>query len=103
MVVGFTTTYAISAYHHGCCEFKSRTGRGVQHYVIKFVSDLRQVGGFLRVPGQNHRPVKLYHIMLYTPPRAGFELTTLVVIGTDCIGSCKSNYHTMTITTIQQD
>ena len=28
----------------------------------------------------------------------GFELTTLVVIGTDCIGSCKSNYHTMTTT-----
>ena len=23
--------------------------QGVQHYVIKFVSDLRQVGGFLRV------------------------------------------------------
>ena len=23
--------------------------RGVQHYVIKFVTDLRQVGGFLRV------------------------------------------------------
>jgi len=21
MVVGFTTTYAISAYHHWCCEF----------------------------------------------------------------------------------
>ena len=29
----------------------------------------------------------------------GFELTTLVVIGTDCIGSCKSNYHTITTTT----
>ena len=29
-------------------EFKSRWGRGEQHYVIKFVSDLRQVGGFLR-------------------------------------------------------
>ena len=43
MVVGFTTTYAISAYHHWCCEFESRSGRGVQHYVIKFVSDLRQV------------------------------------------------------------
>jgi hypothetical protein len=28
---------------------------------------------------------KLYHIM--------FELTTSVVIGTDCTGSCKSNYH----------
>jgi hypothetical protein len=47
-VVGFTTTYAISAYHHWCCEFESRLGRGVQHYVIKFVSELRQVGGFLR-------------------------------------------------------
>ena len=49
MVVGFITTYAISAYHHWCCEFESRRGRGVQHYVIKFVSDFRQVGGFLRV------------------------------------------------------
>ena len=39
--------YAISAYHH--CKFKSRSGRGVQRYVIKFVSDLRQVSGFLRV------------------------------------------------------
>jgi len=33
MVVGFTTTYAISAYHHWCCEFESRFGRGVQQYV----------------------------------------------------------------------
>ena len=31
---------------------------------------------------------KLYHTMLY---RARFHLTTLVDIGTDCIGSCKSN------------
>ena len=38
---------------------------------------------------------KLYHIMLY---RVGFEVTTLVVIGTDCIGSCKSNYHTIMTT-----
>jgi hypothetical protein len=42
---------------------------------------------------------KLYHIMLYTLPWSTFELTISVVIGTDCIGSCKSNYHTMTITT----
>jgi len=34
---------------------------------------------------------KLYHIM--------FKLTTLVVIGTDCIGSCKFNYHLITATT----
>jgi len=37
MIVGFTTTYAISAYHHWCCVFDSRSVRGVQHYVIKFV------------------------------------------------------------------
>ena len=49
MVIGFTTTYAISVYHHESCEFESLSGRDAQHYVIKFVSDLRQVGGFLRV------------------------------------------------------
>jgi hypothetical protein len=48
MVVGFTTTYVISAYHHWCCEFESRSGRGAQHYVIKLVSDLRQISGFLQ-------------------------------------------------------
>jgi hypothetical protein len=29
----------------------------------------------------------------------GFELTTLVVTGTNCTGSCKSNNHTITTTT----
>jgi hypothetical protein len=33
----------------------------------------------------------LCHIMLYTSPWSRFELTTLVVICTDCKGSCKSN------------
>ena len=42
---------------------------------------------------------KLYHIMLYTSPSSRFKLTTSVVIGTNCIGSCKSNYHTITATT----
>jgi hypothetical protein len=32
-------------------------------------------------------------------PWVRFELTTLVVICTDCTGSCKSKYHTITITT----
>jgi hypothetical protein len=31
----------------------------------------------------------------HTSPWAGFEPTTIVVIGTDCIDSCKSNYNTM--------
>jgi hypothetical protein len=47
MVVGFTTTYAISAYHHWCWEFESRSGRGLQHYAMRFVSDLWQVGKIL--------------------------------------------------------
>jgi hypothetical protein len=35
---------------------------------------------------------KLYHIMLYRIHLAGFELTTVMVMGgTDCTGSCKSN------------
>jgi hypothetical protein len=41
---------------------------------------------------------KLYHIMLYTSTWSRFKLTTLVVIGTDCIGSYKSSYHTITAT-----
>jgi len=53
--------------------------------------------------GENHLPVavtdKLYHIMLYTSPSSRLELTTSVVIGTDCIGSCKSNNNTITATT----
>ena len=51
MVVGFTTTYAISAYHYRNCELESRSGEvySMKHYVIKFVDDLRQVGGFLQL------------------------------------------------------
>jgi hypothetical protein len=46
MVVGFTC--AISAYHHWRCEFESHSSEvySIQHYVIKFVSDLQQVVGF---------------------------------------------------------
>ena len=55
LVVAFTTTYAISAYHHWWCEFEFRSGWGVQHYLMKFVSDFRHVRGFLRFP----LPIKL--------------------------------------------
>jgi hypothetical protein len=51
----FTTICAISAYHHNDCEFESSSGEvyqySIQHYMIKFVSDLRQVSGFLRISG----------------------------------------------------
>ena len=62
MVVGFITTYAINAYHHLHCEFEPLSGKVhlIQNYVIKFVSDLWQVGGFLwvlRFPQQ----IKTYH------------------------------------------
>ena len=57
------------------------------------------------VPGENHWPAPshwqtLYHIMLYILPWSRFELTTSVVIGTDCKGSCKSNYHKIMATLI---
>ena len=44
---------------------------------------------------------KLYYIIMHRVHLAwtGFELMALVVIGTDCIGSCKSTYHTITATT----
>jgi hypothetical protein len=44
---------------------------------------------------------KLYHIMLYRAQLAWavFELATFIMMGTDCIGSCKPKYHTITNTT----
>jgi hypothetical protein len=42
---------------------------------------------------------KLTKFIKYTSPWVGFKFTRLVVIGTDCTGSCKSNYHTITTTT----
>ena len=44
---------------------------------------------------------EVYHIMLYQVHLAtnGFELSTLLMIGTDSTGSCKFNHHTITTTT----
>ena len=55
------------------------------------------------VPGENHRPVAshyrtLSNNMLWGAPRLGgiWNIATLVVMCTDCIGSGKSSYHTIT-------
>ena len=50
MLVGFTTTCVISSYHHyNVVSSNSAHGEvySIQHYVIKFASDLWQVRGFL--------------------------------------------------------
>ena len=54
------------------------------------------------ISGENHQPVASHWQTLSHKVYlawTGFELTTSVVIGTDCTGSCKSNYYTITTTT----
>jgi hypothetical protein len=75
-------------------------------YIVAVSLLVEEIG----VPGENHRPVANHWQTLshkccieHTLPWTGFELKT-VVIGTDCTGSCKSNYHTSTTTpTVQTE
>ena len=63
------------------------------------------------VPEENHWSVISHWQILShnvvsstgTPdPWVGFELITLVVLGTDCTGTCKSNHHTITTTAVPE-
>jgi hypothetical protein len=60
-LVGFRITYAFSVYHYlkvGSSNPANDEVYSIQHYVIKFVSNLRQIGYFLWVLWF-HQPIKL--------------------------------------------
>jgi hypothetical protein len=63
-------------------------------YLWKKLEDLEKSNDMSQVTN------KLYHNVLYISLCSRFELTTSVVIVTDCIGSCKTNYHTITAMTV---
>ena len=75
-----------------------------QHFI--YIMAVSFIGGGNR-SARRKRPTCLksltnfYHIMLYGGHLAwvGFELTTSMVIGIDCKGSYKSNYHAFTTRT----
>ena len=57
----------------------------------------------IRVPGENHKPAAIHlQTLSHNVVQLALieiQLTTLMVIDTDCIISYKSNYHTITDTT----
>ena len=85
-----------SLYIYACLMVFSATFNNISVISWQSVLLVEETGG----PRENLLQVtdKLYHIMLYILPWSRFELTTSVVIGTDYIGSCKSNYDTITAT-----
>jgi hypothetical protein len=60
VVIGFKTTYIMQSVPITINVVSTNLIQAIQHYVIKFVSDLRQVDGFLRVL-QFPPPIKTDH------------------------------------------
>jgi hypothetical protein len=75
------------------CLFVNATFKNISVISWRSVLLVKKTG----VPSENvsHWQTLSHNVIEYTSPWTGFELTLLVVIGTDCIGSCKSNYHTI--------
>jgi hypothetical protein len=94
--------YAISAYHHWCCELDSRSGRGLikrgaQAHIRLFVCLMVLNATFNHISAISRLSVLLVeetggpgeiHIMLHTSSWSRVELTTSVVIGTDMQCTC---------------
>jgi hypothetical protein len=80
----------------------------IQHYVIKFVSDIWQICGFLVSSTNEADHLDITEILLkvvlntitLTPTCSvkSFQQNhiPLVVTGIDCTGNCKCNYHAIT-------
>ena len=106
LVIGTDFTGSWKSNHHTIATttahiFVSRCIYNVHGNVIRIHSKyhMTETGGSEKAPDLLQVTCKLYHIMLYTSSWSRFELTTLVVICTDCIGSCISKYHAITATT----
>jgi hypothetical protein len=76
MVVGFTTTYAISVYHHYSCEFEFTHGdvNSIQYDVKNFVSDLRNTSNIILLNHAFDFSVELY----FCVGKGGFFISTLI-------------------------
>ena len=73
---------------------------------FSYIMAISFIGVGTRMPGENHRPFAshwqtlTHNVVSSTPSHAqGFELTTLVVRGTDCTVSYQSSYHMIVTTT----
>jgi hypothetical protein len=81
MVVGFTTTYAISAYHQKGCEFRSHSWRGV--YDTTLCSKVCQWLSMGRVVCSGTNLIQLQYCLQY--------VKVLIILNKQCI-----RYHEVT-------
>jgi hypothetical protein len=84
-----------------CCFEKALSSHSCK--ILSTVHEILKAHGVLsKKPTTRHKSLTNFITQCsieYTSPCTGIESTTLVVTGTDCTGSCKSNYHTITTKT----